>query len=245
MKDATVLERWEFNCSHQTCCLINCLLWHRKLEVALIWAKVFLYGRFLYDVDVYFGLESEVVQGFTQVKLSTSTDKATWVDGTSVSSDAYETVSGLSKATLSANGTLARYIRFKAVAVNDAPIKVYEVKYNTQISANTGITAVTTNMETYKTYKIANAYDKQLDTKFYSSHEIRLNDYIQVDLGVSKVLNDTSIYFGGDPNDSTSFDGFKQMDVKVSDDASTWTTVTSTNVNEYKVVGDRYVASVD
>lgn len=53
IKDATILERWEFNCSHQTCCLINCLLWQRKLEVILIWAKVFLIWQILYDIDVY------------------------------------------------------------------------------------------------------------------------------------------------------------------------------------------------
>ena len=195
----------------------------------------------LYDLELLFGAD----QVFESTTLQISTNGKDWTNVATVNKDAYGTEGNMAKVAFNAQGALTRYFRFETASAHASDIKVHEVRYNQTVADKATIKTVSTSMKTYQSYAIGNTFDGKLDTKFYAGETIESGDYVKVDFGSITNLYDTSIYFGGDPNNAKSFDGFKKMDIKVSTDGSTWTTVKSMTSDKYIVVGGRYVANAD
>ena len=204
----------------------------------------------LYDASIYFGKNTKepkyIADAFKAVKLQTSVDGTTWKDASaSLNIENYVANGNCYVATLKADGSLVRYFRFTATEDYRSWLKVYEIKYNQSVNVNQTQGSLSTNMKTYQSYNLSNAMDGKLNTKFYSSAASKVNDYIQIDLGAVGIVYDVSIYFGGDPNRVGAVDGFKKMDILVSNDGSNWKTVKSMSSSEYVVVGGKYLATTN
>ncbi len=200
----------------------------------------------LYDASIYFGKNTKepelMVDGFSAVKLQTSVDGKTWKDvGTSISKEAYVEEDDLYIAKLAGDGSLVRYIRFVAAEDYSSWAKVYEITYNRTVGQiNTG--NVSTDMGTYQSYRIGNAMDNNMGSKYYSNDATSVGNYIQVDLGEVSPIYDASIYFGGDPH-RAAIDGFRSMKLQASNDSTTWTDIGAELADSsYEVVDGKYRA---
>ncbi len=203
----------------------------------------------LYDAGIYFGKaenSSEVdVEGFASVKLQTSVDGKTWKNvGETVTLNDYTETDGLYLASVSSDGSLARYMRFVADEDCKNWAKVHEVVYNQAIN-NLNITDVSTNMGTYQNYSIANAADSNMESKYYSDNVTNVGDYIQIELDVEAPIYDASVYFGGDPH-RAAIDGFRGMKLQVSKDGEVWRDAGEAVLDsKYSVVGGKYHAELN
>ena len=107
---------------------------------------------------------------------------------------------------------------------------------------------VSTNMGTYQSYRISNALDGNMDTKFYSSQGAYTGDYVQVNFGTKTLIENAVIYFGGNPNsDATAVDGFASTKLQASVDGTTWTDVCeAVEYTSYAHIGNgRYAAAFE
>ena len=193
----------------------------------------------VYDAAIYFGTNS-----FKETKLQISADGQTWRDLGNVPATSYSQSNGLSMASFTSNGGLARYLRFSTTQDHDTNAQIYEIKTNLTLDAASASPSVSSNMPVYQTNTISNALDRNMSTKFYSSRGSEENDYIQVDFGSDIVLYDTRIYFNGNPNVYGAVDGFAETQLQVSSDLSTWDNVgTPLSKEAYKIIDEKYVAS--
>ena len=122
----------------------------------------------------------------------------------------------------------------------------------TEVSAVTAEVAeeltgtVSTNMGTYQSYRIYNALDGNMNTKYYSDQGANAGDYIQVNFGGKTMIENAVIYFGGSPNsEATAVDGFASTKLQASVDGSTWTDVSdAVEYTSYAHIGNgRYAAA--
>ena len=180
----------------------------------------------LYDASIYFG----ATEAFASVKMQTSADGKEWTDAAaSVSKDAYRTESDCLAATFAAKGDLVRYIRFVAGEAAENGVSIYEIRYNQTAEIRKQAPSLSTSMTEYKpAYTIDKAMDGDMDTKFYSDAAQVKGDYVQVNFGGPIVINDYALWFSANPKQSGETDGFKEFQVQVSNDGSTWTDVGDT-----------------
>ena len=91
---------------------------------------------------------------------------------------------------------------------------------------NTGVKTVETDLGTYGNDVIDNAFDGNINTKFYSSAGATVGSYIRVDLGKEIPLYDTAIYYAGNPKGPEhGIDGFAATKMEISTDGVSWTQI--------------------
>ena len=140
---------------------------------------------------------------------------------------------------------MGTYVRVLCTVDNTEAV-ITELSTSTKETADALTGTVSTNMGTYQTYRISNALDGNMNTKYYSSEGASAGDYIQVDFGGKAVIENTVIYFGGSPNsDATAVDGFFSTKLQASTDGTTWIDVCdAVEYTSYTHIGNgRYAAA--
>ena len=148
------------------------------------------------------------------LKIQTSINGITWEDVESTIEA--ETL----KATVDATATYVRVVN-KTTDSIDVTIDNIVVA-----PMYTGVKTVETDLGTYGNDVIDNAFDGNINTKFYSSAGATVGSYIRVDLGKEIPLYDTAIYYAGNPKGPEhGIDGFAATKMEISTDGVSWTQI--------------------
>ena len=201
----------------------------------------------LNSVALYSAINNKgVIDCFATTQLQVSNNGAVWTDvGEEKTLEDYvQSTNGLYKLEVDAGGVEARFLRFKATSNSESWLMLYELTWD--ITHDAAEKTISTNMGTYSNYKITNAMDGSMDTKYYSSQGANAGDYIQVDLGEETTLENATIFFGGSPNDEAdAIDGFKSTKLQVSVDGNNWTDIGEAVPNtDYNHLGEGKYAVV-
>ena len=149
------------------------------------------------------------------LKIQTSINGITWEDVESTIED------GTLKATVDATAT---YVRVVNKTTDSIDVTIDNIVVAPMY--NTGVKTVETDLGTYGNDVIDNAFDGNINTKFYSSAGATVGSYIRVDLGKEIPLYDTAIYYAGNPKGPEhGIDGFAATKMEISTDGVSWTQI--------------------
>ena len=149
------------------------------------------------------------------LKIQTSINGITWEDVESTIEA--ETL----KATVDATAT---YVRVVNKTTDSIDVTIDNIVVAPMY--NTGVKTVETDLGTYGNDVIDNAFDGNINTKFYSSAGATVGSYIRVDLGKEIPLYDTAIYYAGNPKGPEhGIDGFAATKMEISTDGVSWTQI--------------------
>ncbi|MFR5749497.1 MAG: discoidin domain-containing protein, partial [Thomasclavelia spiroformis] len=149
------------------------------------------------------------------LKIQTSINGITWEDVESTIED------GTLKATVDATAT---YVRVVNKTTDSIDVTIDNIVLAPMY--NTGVKTVETDLGTYGNDVIDNAFDGNINTKFYSSAGATVGSYIRVDLGKEIPLYDTAIYYAGNPKGPEhGIDGFAATKMEISTDGVSWTQI--------------------
>ena len=155
---------------------------------------------------------SLTVNNPNNLQIQSSINGLTWTDCNS------EVDGSTLKANIDATAT---YIRVINKNTNNIDISIE--KMIVAPVYNTGVKSVSTDLGTYGNDVIANAFDGNVHTKFYSSAGATVGSYIRVDLGKEIPLYDTAIYYAGNPKGPAyGIDGFAATKMEISTDGVSW-----------------------
>ena len=146
------------------------------------------------------------------LQLQYSLNGIDWVDAQT------EVQDGVLKST---EAVTAAYVRVKNRT--EEAVKVQVSDFMAAIVYSIGTAEAATDLGTYGSYRISNAVDGNMRTKFYSSSGTSVGSYVRVDLKKSIPLYDLKICYAPNPKGlQEGVDGFKATKVEVSTDAVTW-----------------------
>lgn len=118
----------------------------------------------------------------------------------------------------------ATYVR--AVNTGDTALDVQISTFRASVIYSIGTVTATTDLGTYSSYRISNAVDGRMSTKYYSDSGTSAGSYVRVDLQKAIPLYDLKICYAPNPKGlQEGVDGFKATKLEVSTDAVTWTTI--------------------
>lgn len=149
------------------------------------------------------------------LKLQYSLNGIDWTDADTITED------GVIKTT---EPLTAAYVR--AVNISDETVSVEISDFRAAVVYSIGTPTATTDLGTYGNYRISNAVDGNMSSKFYSSSGTSVGSYVRVDLQKAIPLYDLKICYAPNPKGlQEGVDGFKATKVEVSSDAVTWTQI--------------------
>lgn len=149
------------------------------------------------------------------LKLQYSLNGIDWTDAETTAEDGVlKTAAPVTAAYIRMANTGADALEVSISAFTAAP--VYSI----------GTVTATTDLGTYGSYRISNAVDGNMSTKYYSDSGTSAGSYVRVDLQKAIPLYDLTICYAPNPKGlQEGVDGFKATKLEVSTDAVTWTQI--------------------